>query len=130
MHTLIPTHPTRKSSASARPADARQPHFECIDLPDAMKLVVYVPGVEAGGVEITTTGPDLVVTARKPQHVRANWRALHLELVQRDYHLSLRLGFGFNFEALQADMRDNMLTILAPKRSAVLGRETQHPLVA
>ena len=30
-----------------------------------MKLTVYVPGVEAAGVEIEVRGPDLVVTARK-----------------------------------------------------------------
>ncbi len=122
MHTIIPTIrpdlPDREASAPSR-----QPHFECRDLPQALKLVVLVPGVDAGGVEITTRGPDLFLTARKAKFVRVNWQALHLEGVQHDYELALRLGHGFDFDDLRAALRDGVLTITVPKRAAALHRE-------
>ena len=51
--------------------------------------------------------------------MRANWRALHLEPVQRDYRLRLRLGFSLDYDALHAELQDSVLTITIPKKSAV-----------
>src|SRR3569833_2274684 len=72
MHTII--HPLASSSRkrSAAPASSgtfRQPHYECEEQSDAMKLVVYLPGVNAAGVDIEGRGVDLVVTARKPHPI-------------------------------------------------------------
>jgi HSP20 family protein len=118
MHTIIPsTSPSDASASETRPA-FRQPHFECMDLPQALKLVVLVPGVDASGVEIVSIGPDLLVTARKVHYLRVNWQALHLENVQRDYQLKLRLGHGLEFDELRADLRDGVLTIVVPKKES------------
>ena len=120
MHTIIHrTHHNRFPNAEPATQGFRSPHYECIDLADALKLVVYVPGVDANGIEITTLGPDVFVTARKTHHVRVNWKALHLETVQRDYQLKLRLGMGFDYEALQASVARGVLTIAMPKRQLV-----------
>ena len=96
----------------------RTPHFDSETLPDAVRLIVYVPGVQSSGVEIATRGPDLTVTARKSHLVRSNWKSMHMEGVQRDYLLNLRLGRSLNFMALQAELRDGALTITIPKRGA------------
>jgi len=88
-----------------------------------MKIEVLVPGVEPSGVEITTRGPDLFLTARKARFVRVNWQALHLESVQRDYQLTLRLGHGLEYDDLRASLRDGVLTIIVPKRSIGADRE-------
>lgn len=122
MHTIIPTLSPEREDVAESPTDLRQPHFECEDRLQQLKLTVFVPGVEPSGVEITTRGPDLVVSARKPHPVRVNWPALRLESVSHDYHLRLRLGLGFDFEALQADLRDGILTIAVPKRGAAAQR--------
>jgi HSP20 family protein len=116
MHTII--HRLNHSRfPSAEPLQAfRSPHYDCMDLSSALKLVLYVPGVDASGVEITTQGPDLFVTARKTHHVRTNWQALHLESAQRDYQLKLRLGVSFDYEALQASVARGVLTIVLPKK--------------
>jgi len=127
MHTIIPSlSPSDLATTECLPA-YRQPHFECTDLPSALKLTVLVPGVEANGMEITTCGPDLIITAIKAHLVRVNWQALHLEGVQHDYQLRLRLGYAFNFDGLQADLRDGVLTIVAPKLGSTSGRHSQHP---
>ena len=130
MHTIIPHFkPSDTDPESA--AAFRLPHFECTDLPQALKLTVLVPGVEEHGVEVLTRGPDLIVTARKPQIVRVNWRALHLEGAQKDYQLKLRLGHGFEFGQLRADFGQGILTIHLPKRSdTVASAPLRHRRVA
>lgn len=96
----------------------RQPHYECEDLPDAVKLVVYLPGIGASEVEIEGRGADLTITARKPHVVRVNWQSLHLETAQRDYRLRLRLGHAFDFPSMQAEISHGILTVTIPQRSA------------
>lgn len=131
MHALShrPTD-SRFPRAKSKP-DYRTPHYDCTDLSAALKLTLYVPGVEASGVDLATRGPDLIVIARKKHHVRANWQALHLENVQRDYQLKLRLGLGFDFTALQASVSRGVLTIVLPKsRPASAGLTARQRQVA
>lgn len=119
MHTIINTLPTNsRSKAPARAShDAfRQPAYDCQEHPDTMKIVVYVPGVDASGVEIEGRGADLTVTAKKARFVRVNFDALHLEGAQRDYRLRLRLGTGFDYAAMEAEIAHGILTITLPKR--------------
>ena len=119
MHTNI--HPTSSrlrplAAAPAPHAAFRQPAYDCQEQHDTMKLVVYVPGVDASGVEIEGRGSDLTVTARKRHYVRVNWQALHLEPAQQDYRLRLRLGAGFDYSAMQAEISHGVLTVTLPKR--------------
>jgi HSP20 family protein len=118
MHTIIhPFKATAHSRLNVVSADFRNPHYDCTQQADALKVVIYVPGVEAAGVEITLRGPDLIVTARKAHFVRVNWSALHLESAQRDYQLSLRVGNGFDHDALSAEIADGVLTITLPHKA-------------
>lgn len=119
MHTIIhPLIPSNRSPAAEPTSiDAfRQPNYECQEHRDTMKLVVYVPGVDAAGVEIEAAGTDLTLTARKSHIVRVNWQALHLETAQRDYLLRLRLGHGFDYAAMHAEIHQGVLTVTLPKR--------------
>lgn len=104
-----------RSAANASSSAYRKPNYDCREQPDALKLVVYVPGVEAGGVEIEWRGADLTVTARKTRFVRVNWPALHLETAQRDYQLRLRLGHNFDVDRLRAEIAHGQLTLTVPK---------------
>jgi HSP20 family protein len=120
MHTIIRSRKIKQPSpASASPAAFRRPHYDCQEQMDALKLIVYVPGVDPAGIDLDVRGPDLIVTAPKGHVVRANWRALHLESAQRDYQLRLRLGFSLAYEALHAELRGGVLTITIPKKTAV-----------
>lgn len=125
MNTIhLPTRSHRRVRRANRPAAEaafRRPHYQCETLDDALRLVVYLPGVDASGVEIATCGPDLTVTARKRRLVRVNWQALHLERVQRDYQLHLRLGRGLDYARLQAELREGELLIHLPKKSRLSG---------
>ena len=122
MKTNLSTLPTNRRSKALAPASVdafRQPTYDCQEHADAMKLTVYVPGVDASGVEIEGRGADLTVTARKARFVRVNFPALHLEGAQRDYRLRLRLGASFDYAAMQAEIAHGVLTIALPKRGRV-----------
>ncbi len=121
--TTTTTSTTRRSASVPATLPVRTPHFDCVQAADALKVVIFVPGVEASGVEISRRGPDLTVTARKTHFVRRNWQALHLEKVQRDYQLRLRLGNGLDYDALNAELVDGRLTLTLPKKSVALTRE-------
>lgn len=114
IHTL--TDNRRKRLANSNSVEFRSPHYDCREQDDALTLLVYVPGVNASDVEITTRGPDLMVTARKSHFVRVNFNAMHLESAQRDYRLTLRLGNGLDYENLNAEISEGVLTIRLPKR--------------
>ena len=121
MHTIIPEH--SPSDTEPEPGTAfRQPHYECTDLSQSLQLTILVPGVDDHGLEIVSRGPDLIVTARKPRVVRVNWQALQLENAQHDYQLKLRLGLGFDFDQLHAELGDGVLTIVVPKRTSLFAR--------
>ena len=95
----------------------RQPAYDCTEIRDGLKIVVYIPGVDASGVEIEGRGADLTVTARKSHFIRVNFTSLHLEGVQRDYRLRLRLGTSFDFPNMEAEIAHGVLTITLPKRA-------------
>jgi HSP20 family molecular chaperone IbpA len=119
MHSIInalsPASSARRAEATS-PDAFRKPNYDWQEHPDAVKLVVYVPGVEATAVDIEARGPDLIITAQKSHFVRVNWQALHLESAQRDYQLRLRLGLGFDYAAMQAEIHEGVLTVTLPKR--------------
>jgi HSP20 family protein len=118
MHTIVHTTSSetpRTPGESASVADFRKPHYDCRGRQGAMQLVVYIPGVDAAGVMIEARGPDLTITARKTRFVRVNWQALNLEGAQHDYRLKLRLGKGYAFHAMEAEMHNGVLTITLPK---------------
>ena len=124
MHTIIhPLKPApRRRPPGSRRAAVRKPHYDCADQPDALVLSVYVPDVDPSGVEITTRGPDIIVTARKKHFVRINWSSLHLESAQHDYELRLRLGHCFDYAALHAELSSGILQLTLPKKTAALLR--------
>lgn len=121
MHTII--HPLKYAHSRNRqpgivddPKFVRSPHYECVDRDHEIEITAFVPGVDAAGIEIVTSGPDLIVTARKARFVRVNFQSLHLESAQRDYRLVLRLGNGLDFDSIAAEIREGVLTLRIPKK--------------
>ena len=122
MNTILPpTLTSNRRPGRAIPAlgETRSPHYDCQQHGDSINLTVFLPGVEAAGVEIVVRGPDLVVIGRKSPIVRVNFAAAHLEHAQRDYELRLRLGRDLDYAALGAELADGVLSVRIPKRIPV-----------
>lgn len=123
MNTILPPQLTN-SRRPGRPVSAivgetRSPHYDCQQKGDTIDLTVFLPGVDAAGVEIVVRGPDLVVIGRKTHTVRVNFAAAHLEHAQLDYELRLRLGRDLDYAALTAELADGILALSIPRRSAL-----------
>ncbi len=119
MNTILPPQliSSRRSGRPVSPSrETRSPHYDCQQKGDAIDLSVFLPGVDAAGVEIVVRGPDLVVMGRKSHRVRVNFAAAHLEHVQLDYELRLRLGRDLDYAALTAELADGVLNLHIPKR--------------
>ncbi|MBC8012413.1 MAG: Hsp20/alpha crystallin family protein [Burkholderiales bacterium] len=122
MNTILPPQlissrrPGRLVTATG---ETRSPHYDCQQHGDAIDLTVFLPSVDASGVEIVVRGPDLVVIGRKSHVVRVNFAAAHLEHAQLDYELRLRLGRDLDYAALTAELADGILSLHIPKRSTL-----------
>jgi HSP20 family molecular chaperone IbpA len=123
MNTILPPQllGNRRSARveSALVGETRKPHYDCQQLADTLAISVFLPGVDAAGVEIIVRGPDLIVVGRKHHIVRVNFAAAHLEAAQLDYELRLRLGRDLDYAALEAGLADGILTLSIPKRRAL-----------
>ncbi len=120
MNTILPPQllgKRRLASVESRPIGAtRKPHYDCQQQGETLVMSVFLPGVEASGIEIIVRGPDLIVIGRKHHVVRVNFAAAHLESAQLDYELRLRLGRDFDYAGLDATLADGILTLAIPKR--------------
>lgn len=121
MNTLFPTtlashRRTSRKGANTAGLDFISPHYESELTPEGMKLSVYMPSVEANGIEIIVRGPDLTIIGRKRHLVRVNFESANLEGVQRDYELRLRLGRDLDFASVEAELTDGVLTLSVPRR--------------
>jgi HSP20 family molecular chaperone IbpA len=119
MNTILPPQllGTRRLARvpSALGGETRKPHYDCQQQGETLVMNVFLPGVEASGIEIIVRGPDLIVVGRKHHVVRVNFAAAHLESAQLDYELRLRLGRDFDYAGLEATLADGILTLSVPK---------------
>jgi HSP20 family molecular chaperone IbpA len=76
-----------------------------------IEAIVYLPGVEARGVELLIARQEVVVTARKLHPVRQNWIALSLENCARDYHLRIKTPRRLSAENVNAEFDNGVLRI-------------------
>ena len=66
MHTIIRSTPATRPNPALASTDAfRRPNYDCREHANALKLVIYVPGVDPAAIEVEARGPDLIVTAQK-----------------------------------------------------------------
>lgn len=121
MNTILPPQLTSSRSSGrpviSRTGETRSPHYDCQQKGETIDLTIFLPGVDAVGIEIVVRGPDLVVIGRKTHSVRVNFAAAHLEQAQLDYELRLRLGRDLDYSALVADLSDGVLSLRIPRRS-------------
>ncbi|TVR47671.1 MAG: Hsp20/alpha crystallin family protein [Puniceicoccaceae bacterium] len=103
------------SAEKAAPGTFIRPPCDLHDVGDDLKLELFIPGVEPAGVELVLSGNQLVITARKPQFVRANWQAFQIEKARHDYRLHIWLGEGVAADRITAELCDGILLVHLPR---------------
>lgn len=89
----------------------QRPRFACREKARSLDLEVFVPGVDAGAIELAVAGDELVVTAHKAMPVRQNFQAANFEAVQPHYQLRVHLHEHVDRKSIWAALRDGILTI-------------------
>jgi HSP20 family molecular chaperone IbpA len=111
MHTIILPIQLTKALPAERSSAFRTPHCDMAGQNGCLEATVYLPGVEARGVELLIAKQDVVVTARKLHPVRQNWVALSLENCTRDYHLRIKTPRRLSAENVNAEFDSGVLRI-------------------
>jgi len=122
MHTTILPIQITKAMPAERSDAFRTPHCDMAGQSGAIEATVYLPGVEARGVEVLLARQELVVTARKLLPVRSNWIALSLEHCSRDYRLRIRTQRRVSCTDVRAVFDDGVLHIRIDRRNAAQAR--------
>lgn len=118
MHTTILPIQITKALPAERVDAFRTPHCDMAGQSGAIEATVYLPGVEARGVEVLLARQEVVVTARKLLPVRSNWIALSLEQCSRDYRLRIRTQRRVRCTDVRAVFDDGVLRIRIDRRYA------------
>ena len=108
------THTTKNDGALAE--RAIRPRTDVFETEQEIELVLEMPGVDQGSVEVTWTEDVLTVrgtTAREPLE---GWRAEWSEFELRPYERTLRITSPIERDAIQASIQDGLLRIVLPKR--------------
>ena len=122
MHTTILPIQITKALPAERSDAFRTPHCDMAGQPGAIEATVYLPGVEARGVEVLLANQEVVVTARKLIPVRTNWISLSLENCSRDYRLRIRTQRKVTCAHVRAVFDAGVLHIRIDRRCAAQER--------
>ncbi len=92
------------------------PRVDLLDLGDAFKLVVEVPGVRQDDLEIALHGDELTIAGlRQPYDGDGQYRLLVSERKQGQFQRTVTIPESIDYEQSSAQLRNGLLTIYLPK---------------
>lgn len=115
MNTMTPTNPSEvTSSETTERSSVYQPDVDILEGPQAVKILIDLPGVPVGNVDVDFEKGVLTITART-QRTPPGGRRLLQEFTAGDFHRSFRVGQGLQTDAITAEHRDGVLDVTLPK---------------
>ena len=110
----------RMEEAGERPYYS--PLVDIYEEDDELVLVTDMPGVNAGGVEVTCENGMLTLNGHTETPPTGEGTVLHQEYVPGDYHRCFRLSEDIDVEKIRAKMSAGVLTLRLPKAARVRKR--------
>jgi len=111
MHTTILPIQLTKALPTERADAFRTPHCDMAETSRRLQATVYLPGVEARGVELLLGRQELLLTARRMLPVRPNWISLSLEHCTHNYQLRIKTRCRLRASQVSAEFDDGVLRI-------------------
>jgi len=112
----------RREEPKANPAGVFVPRIDLVETDEAYLLKADLPGVRPDGVSLHCKEGELVLHARRePRH--QGKRLVGWEFAPGDYFRAFTLGEQVDCEAINADLKNGVLTIRLPKTEAVKPRK-------
>jgi HSP20 family protein len=112
----------RRDDQKANPAGVFAPRIDLTETEGGYLLKADLPGVKPDGVSLHCKEGELVLHARRePRH--HGKRLVGWEFAPGDYFRAFTLGEQVDCEAIDADLKNGVLTVKLPKTEAVKPRK-------
>jgi HSP20 family protein len=110
-----------KGQAQARQRATFTPRVDILELPEELVLLVDLPGVKPGSVDIDFERGELTVKARREPRPRAG-RAWVEEFEDGDFYRGFLISQEVAVDRITAELKDGVLWVHLPKAAAALPR--------
>ena len=114
---------TNNQKQKSQPQNWRRPYFDVAESDSSFDLKVSVPGVNRDGVDISITGENLEIIARRAKTDKTGLRVLRQELSENDFRLDLRLNVSIDEKQVSASVEDGILSLTLPKSAEAKTRK-------
>lgn len=105
-------------------ASVRYPRYDFVETPGAYLLAFDLPGIERGGVSVTTEGEDVVVSGERTSPdwgeestVRRRERAFG------SFRRAIRMPADVRIDEIRAKLEDGILTVTLPRHTESTARK-------
>jgi HSP20 family protein len=100
---------------STMPARLFQPQTDIFETSEALTLVLEMPGVDKGSVEVKVENDVLNIEGRVDFSKYDGLQPLYTEYNVGHYARSFRLSSKIEQEGISAELRDGVMTLVLPK---------------
>jgi HSP20 family protein len=108
---------------STMPARLFQPQTDIFATSEALTLVLEMPGVDKGSVEVKVENDVLNIEGRVDFSKYDGLQPLYTEYNVGHYARSFRLSSKIEQEGISAELRDGVMTLLLPKAEKAKARK-------
>ena len=107
--------------AAQQPRPTFTPPVDILELPEELVLLVELPGVKPGAVDINFERGELTVKARREPAPKQG-RAWVQEFESGDFYRGFLISQEVAADKITAELKDGVLTVHLPKAAAALPR--------
>jgi HSP20 family protein len=108
---------------STMPARLFQPQTDIFETSEALTLVLEMPGVDKGSVEVKVENDVLNIEGRVDFSKYDGLQPLYTEYSVGHYARSFRLSSKIEQEGISAELRDGVMTLVLPKAEKAKARK-------
>jgi HSP20 family protein len=110
---------------STMPARLFQPQTDIFETSEALTLVLEMPGVDKGSVEVKVENDVLNIEGRVGFSKYEGMQPLYTEYNVGHYARSFRLSSKIEQEGISAELKDGVMTLVLPKAEKAKSRKIQ-----
>jgi HSP20 family molecular chaperone IbpA len=107
--------PVQSSEESTAPVNLFAPTTDIFETEDSLNVLVEMPGVEKGNVEISVKDRILTIEGRIDFQKYAGMNPVYTEYNIGNFHRRFSLSNKVDASKIRAEMRDGLLTLTIPK---------------
>jgi len=104
-----------KKPESTTPARRFLPVTDIYETPDALKVILEMPGVDKGGVEVRVENDVLTIEGQVDFSKYQGLGPVYTEYNVGNYARSFQLSSKIDQDRINAQMRDGVITLVLPK---------------